>query len=759
MARSKLENALYESYVKGEMPRPVKPEPAKMRLTSSAQVRGNYDDGGASQLVKALAGFSDDLGKLFTGFKTRKDFEDQKAAEREYMNLTMEQRKQKIESGELSKFDTMYSAVFSRLYAEDMARASKEQITADIASGKLRFDSQEQLEQHLRSRRDQDLKGLNLSDFALDGYDAQFNAMRQEAGRLNARMRGQERYQRDMAVMQNKFLAEIKPGVTPDALKKLYDHMQLDGTFTDLEMHKPLSEAAQMLARQGRVDELKTMLGTKFAKDKDMGTLGDFLGDQSEILLKSAEAERLNKDQEAFEDTHGRMRQAAHNGQLLKFIGKKTLTLDSVDEYLDGIGVSRRVLTPTQKDNLIQMNANAIERQRAEADRRLAKAQRKMMMAGVIAEAARQWDMFGPSGVQDQLIMGDNGPQTITAASLLPKVQLMKEMELKREVDAGKLTPEDAQKKLLAAYARGGVNRNWSHTLKGVAAAGNILANPQDQGARQAFERAMSLATDMRRSMTPWLLENHVDGKERDLIYLGLTAKQYGQDPVQVVTRALANGVRSVPSKDVLKAIKDERLIPQATRLADMYANGLGMSSDEAIKKAKEDLTQFNLRVNGVSVPQLMPDMAPERQEQVVTRLLKKASANSLTKTKETDMYIEPFNEQSDVYMVRHKSGFAPVLGKDNQPIFVSKKEFLAESAALGNDELAAASNRAVQSDRGPGFKRGKPIDLSSQYTLGQQVDHVVQSMKPTTGLGRVLSESPDYKDMQNWRPKTRGNQ
>jgi len=755
MARSKLENALYESFVKGEMPRPVKPEVAKMRLTSSAQVRGQYDDGGASQLVKALSGFSDEMNRMFTGFKTRKDFENQKTAEREYMNLTMEERKKKIESGELSKFDTMYAAVFSRLYAEDMARASKEQVTADIASGKLRFDTPEALEQHLRQRRDEDLQGLSLSDFALDGYDAQFNQMRREAGQMNARMRGQERYQRDMAVMQNKFLAEIKPGVSSDSMKKLYDQMRLDGTFTDLEMHKPLSEAAQVLARQGRVEELKILLGTKFSDDAEMGTLGDYLGDQSEILMKSADAERLNKDQEAFEDTHGRMRQAAHNGQLLKFIGKKALTLDSVDEYLDSIGVSRRVLTPVQKDNLIQMNANAIERQRAEADRRLARAQRQMMMSGVLAEASRQWDMFGPSGVQDQLIMGENGPQTVTAASLLPKIQLMKEQEIRKEIMAGRMTEEDGQRKLMGAYARGGVNKNWSHTLRGVSAAGNIMANPEDQGSRQAFTRAMSLAKDMRRSMTPWLLENHIDGKERDLIYLGLTAEQHGQDAVQVVTRALANGVRSVSSKDVLKSVKDERLVAQATRLADMYVNGLGMSQKDAIEKAKEDLTQYNLKVNGVSVPRLSKEMEPERQEQVVTRILGKVSQEAHPAgIKASEMYIEPFNEQSDVFMVRHKNGFAPVIGKDGQPLFISRKQFMAESAALSDEELAAVSNKAVPTDRGPGFKRGKPLDLSNKYPLGQQIDHVVNSIKPTQGIGLGVSEAPNFNDMQNWKPK-----
>lgn len=719
MARSKLENALYESFVKGETPRFKKPQVANVGMNSSVQIANRRDDGGAAQLVKALSGISSTLAETSDRLLTDKITTETAQAEKDYLGLTLEQRKAKIQSGELNTKDPLYSGVFSHLWGEDAARSTREEIVSQIQTGQLKFKTPDELEKYMLERRDHDLTNYNGNEFALTGYDKQFNLMRHEAQRLNSTMRNKE--ERDQAIMgvRNKFLGSVKDGATPEELQRSFGILQHAGNFTDIEMHQQLAEVAQTLSRQGKTAQLEKLLGTQFSADKEFGTLGSYLGDNSEALIKNAKGENEKQRREAFEGTYASLLQSATEGKLNSFIGGRRADVASVYAYLDKNGV-KDVYSPEQVAGLVNHHNNALERQRAEAERNLARQQRASMQAQMQALAANQAHQFGRAGVTDQVYTDSNGVTHVVSADTLFKKEAANYTgKLDKLVADKQLTPEQAFAKKREFFARGGgVNEQWKDTLTfGVESAAQILANPNDKGARTNFDNALRLYGDLKGSATPWLADTHVSGKSKDVLNLALMAQARGQDPAMVVANAM-NSVeeRKVTYKDVSKVVKDDRLAGQVMDTAEMYARGLKMPIKDAIAKAKEDLTNYYPKVNGVAVPPITRNITPDKQEaalnSIVGRVAKEVSHDPANITLDT------FNQASGFYTMRYKNGFAPVLGKNNQPIVISKDELYKEVGALEEAALVKASGKALEGDRGAGFKRGKPIDLSSHSGL-----------------------------------------
>lgn len=735
MARSKIETALYESFVKGDLAKPAKAPVGKMGLNQSIQMRNTADDGGATQLVRALSSLSGDLQQLASKEVDRNAITQTSEAEKKYLSMTADERTQMIQSGALQQFDPVFNAAYSRLYGEDMVRRRRDEVLAKVQTGELKFQDDadgtaaQKMEKYLVDQRKTDLEGHGNNEYLVSGYDSYFNKLRQESFQINTMMRGREKRQASFTLSQSQFLARAKESnASPEVLQAEYKALQDRFVFTDDEMHKMVGEVAQTLARQGKTGELEKLLGTQFSKNQEYGNLGAYLGDNSEILLNTAKATNLKQRREAFEETYTDLRQAAHQGKLGGFLGTRTADPKAVYKWLEGKG-GRDLLEPTQIDSLLQMNAHTIERQKAEAERNIQRQQMAQMRASLQNNALTQALQYGRAGVSDQVTVDNNGVTHVMSADTLYKqAALTFNSKLEKLVADKKMSPDQAFKEQLSFYGKGGTNERWADTLKfGVGAAALVVANPNDQGARRTFDTAVQLYGQLKGSQMPWLADNHVSGKERDILNLAVAAQAAGQDPAQVVTRAMnVDNPRNVTSKEVGKVVKDERLLGRATEIANMYANGLGMPIKDAIAKAKEDLTGTYPKLNGVPVAPITRQMPPDKQEAVLSRLVEK----SVTPLKNlgvtpADVQLDTFNQASGFYTLRHKNGFAPVLDEKGTPMVITKKQMLEEVGLMEDELIRKNTSKAIPEDRGAGFKLGKPISLESTKTFDLNIPSV----------------------------------
>lgn len=757
--RSKIETALYESFVKGELNRPVAIKPGKMGLTQSVQVRGQYDDGGAGQLVSALSRLAPELQQMAGQMADRNTIRQQDEAKKQYLSMSMEERKTLAESGQLATYDPVYQAMFSRLWGEDVARKSRDEVMAQIQTGQLKFGSNEELEKHLEERRKSDMENYGGNEYALAGYDTHFQQLRQEASRVNSFMRGKERRDNDLQLVQSQLLGVAEEtGGNPAALAKTYEMLQMTGNFTDIEMHQRLSEVAQSLARKGKTAELEALLGTRFSKDEAFGNLSQFLGDNADVLTKTAAATNLQQRREAFEETYTNLRQAAHNGRLAGFIGSKSADPAAIYSWLEKQG-GRDLLEPTQIDSLIQMNVNTIERQRAQAERNLVRQQMASMRAALQQNALSQAMQFGRAGVTDQVMVDANGvTQVVSADSLWRQATLHFNQRTAQAVQEGKMTPQQAFVEQLSFYGKGGTNPEWEDKLKyGVSAFGLLQANPNDQNARRVATEALDLYARLKASGVSGLETRHVDGQSRKLLEAAVVAQRMNMDPVDVLNRYMNNpdAPTRVTAQEMLKAgVKEDRL-NDALSFAQVLAVGAGMPEKDAIREAKKYVTDYSLRLNGQTVHPITRQLPLEDQQASAERLLKGLGTRFAGKGVQADeLVLSAPNAAAGFYEVRLKGAYAPLRDEQGFPVVITKDDLMKEHTAEQERFLVEKSRKAIPTDRGPGFKRGTPIDLSPKHSLGEQIDHVVQNMKPTSGLGKALSEAPTYKDMQNWRPK-----
>lgn len=719
--RSKVETALYESFVKGEINRPQQIKPGKMGLTQSIQVRGQQDDGGATQLVRALSSISGELQQYSAKETDRNINIQQEEAQKKYLSMTMDERKVMAESGQLGQYDPVYSAMFSRLWGEDISRNTSDEVINKVRTGELKFGSNEELNKYLEDRRKTDLTNYGGNEYALAGYDHHFTKMRREATNINSYMRGHEKRQNDLQLVQSQLIGVAKDtDASPQALATTYQKLQATGHFTDLEMHQKMGEVAQSLARQGKTKQLEALLGTQFSRDKEFGNFGAFLGDNADVLTKTAKAENEKQRKEAFEGTYANLLQSATEGKLNSFIGGRRADVNSVYAYLEKNGV-KDVYSPEQVAGLVNHHNNALERQRAEAERNLMKQQLASIKAQAEASSREEFLRGGRPAMTDKTTVGPNGEiRVIDADTAYKKVATQFNNDIDQQVAKGLLTPKQAFDKKLSIYGNGGTNPQWVDQLKfGMQAAPMAAADPNNKQARQAFETAVATYGELKKSNMPGIASLHTSGKERDLLNLAVAAQSRGQDPLMIVSRAMnTESEVNIPHKDVAKLVKDERLQADVYSTATMYARGLGMPVKDAIKLAADDLKDKYLKVGGSMVQPITRNLPVERQEEAIGRIVSKtvaplgfdASAVSL----------DTFNPASGFYTLRHKNGFAPVLDAKGKPLVITKDSLFAESKLIDDEYLAKNTTKAIPTDRGKGFKQGKPIDLSSNYGLGE---------------------------------------
>lgn len=717
--RSKLENALYESFVKGELNRPANIKPGKMGLTQSVQVRNRYDDGGAGQLVSALSRMVPELQQLAGQMADRNTVRQMDEAKQKYLSMSMEERKSLAESGQLATYDPVYQAMFSRLWGEDLARKSRDDVMAQIQTGQLKFGTGEELEKYLEDRRKTDLENYGGNEFALAGYDTHFQQLRQEAGRTNAFMRGRERRENDLQLVQSQLLGVAEEtGGNPAALAKTYEMLQMTGNFTDIEMHQRLSEVAQSLARKGKTAELAALLGTRFSKDEAFGDLSQFLGDNADVLTKTAAATNLQQRREAFEETYTNLRQAAHNGKLAGFIGSKSADPASIYSWLEKQG-GRDLLEPTQIDSLIQMNVNTIERQRAEAERNLVRQQMASMRAALQQNALNQAMQFGRAGVTDQVMVDSNGvTQVVSADSLWRQATLNFNQRVTQAVQQGKLTPQQAFVEQLSFYGKGGTNPEWEDKLKyGVSAFGLLQANPDDQNARKVANEALDLYARLKASGVAGMETRHVDGQSRKLLEAAIVAQRMNLDPVSVLGRYMNNPdapVR-VTAQEMLKAgVKEDRL-NDAMSFAQVLTVGAGMPEKDAVREAKKYVNDYSLKLNGQTVHPITRQLPLEEQQASAERLLKGLGDRFKAQGVRSDeLVLSAPNAAAGFYEVRLKGAFAPLRDEKGFPVVITKDDLLKEHAAEQERILVENSRKAVA-----GTKPPKPNPFSQPIGTG----------------------------------------
>lgn len=704
--RSKIETALYESFVKGEMPRPVAPKPAQVGLTSSVQIKGNFNDGGAGQLINALSKIAPELQQMAGQMADRETVRQMNEAKKQYLSMTLEERKALTESGQLAQFDPVYQAMFSRLWGEDVARKSKEEIVTGLQTGNLKFGSSEELDKFLEDRRKQDLTNYQGNEYALAGYDTHFNQLRQEAGRVNSYLRGQEKRASDTQLAQSQLIGVAKETSSdPLSLMVTYRQLQQAGHYTDIEMHKMMSEVAQTLARQGKTKELESLLGSKFAKDENFGSLGDFLGDNAEVLKKNAEAVDLNQARQAFEETFTDLRQAAHNGKLASVLGVRSVDPKSLYGWIEKKTGRRDILEPTQMDSLIQMNASSIERQLAEAERAAMRAQMAKMRAALQQNALAQAQQFGRAGVTDQVTVDANGvTHVVSADTLYTQAALTFNQQLAQEVKAGKKTTDQAFVEQLNFYGKGGNNPEWEDRLKhGVGAFSILAANPNDENAKKVAMGALDLYARLKGSGAAGLEGRHVNVEARKLLEAGVVAQRMNLNPVDVIGRVMQNpdAPVKVTGKELLKAGIPEGRLREAMDFAHVLNVGMGMPEREAVKEAKRYTTEYALKVNGSTVFPITRQMTLEDQQAAAQRLLKGYAEQFKAQGVTPDgLVLDSPNAAAGFYSVRVKGAFAPLRDAKGNPVVITKEDLLKERAAEEERQLVARSKKALDPNK-----------------------------------------------------------
>lgn len=704
--RSKLETALYESFVKGEMPRPVAPKPAQVGLTSSVQVKGAYNDGGAGQLINALSKIAPELQQMAGQMADRETVRQMDEAKKQYLSMTMEERKALTESGQLAQRDPVYQAMFSRLWGEDVARKSQEEIVTGLQTGNLKFGSNEELEKYLEDRRKNDLANYNGNEYALAGYDTHFQRLRQEAGQINSYLRGKEQRANDMRLTQSQLLGVAKETSNdPVALMATYHQLQQVGHYSDIEMHNMMSEVAQTLARQGKKGDLAKLLDIRFSNDEKFGTLGDFLGDNAEVLKKNADAVDLNNARQAFEETFTDLRQAAHNGKLASALGVRSVDPKSLYSWVEKKTGRRDILEPAQMDGLIQMNANSLERQKAEAERAAMRAQMAKMRAALQQNALAQAQQYGRAGVTDQVTVDANGvTHVVSGDTLYKQAALTFNEQLAREVQAGKKTPQQAFEEQLSFYGKGGSNPEWEDRLKyGVGAFSVLAANPNDQNARKVAMGALDLYAQLKGSKVAGLDARHVDGQSRQLLEAGIVAQRMNLNPVDVISRVMQNpdAPVKVTGKELLKAGIPEGRLKEALDFAHVLNVGMGMPEKDAIKEAKRYTTDYALKVNGGTVFPITRQMSLDDQQAAAQRLLKgyaeQFKAQGVTPE---GLVLDSPNAAAGFYSVRIKGAFAPLRDAKGNPVLITKDDLLKENAAEQERQLVARSKKALNPNK-----------------------------------------------------------
>lgn len=365
-------------------------------------VKARFDprDSSAYQLAEALGAKSVQQG--LADALSRSQENDVKNAKTDINSLTAGQLAEKVKSGEiLASKSPVYRATIEHVDGENDVNKVEQELTSKLTRGEI-FKDPEDLEDYLIKERNKALAGK--SQFAIAGFDKSWAQFRQRAAVANNKAIDGQYMEKNQQVAADSFSKELddskREGLQPaDKVTRLigkYDLLRSSSVLSsDKSQERALKDIALRLSSDGDTETLKLFLDTKLPNNGP--SIRAKLGTQdSEIILKSGEANLDKKIREVTDDEFLPLREQANEGidpatfdkRLEEFYQPRKKYISS--ETVAGLKQRNRAAVAQKAATLEKINKKLVEDNED--------AQAVQLMEQRIADGKPVMDLTTPSG-------------------------------------------------------------------------------------------------------------------------------------------------------------------------------------------------------------------------------------------------------------------------------------------------------------------------------------------------------------------------
>ena len=609
----------------------------------------------AEQIATALGNLSPTLGKIGTYMaeKGRKEAEQQ--AQVKLQQLTIEDAKSLVDSGEMAEYDNPYfQEAFQRQYGVRLGLHEGRKLSAKFNDT---YDPRQGgVEDFIAQNMEADIEGIQQNPLVEGGFsdamEETLNTLRGEATKRTAVAYQKDKLDGVYETFEAEFAGRLESAKTPEAREQAIedgyqairshypDHKQLLN-LSNSDQDSVVMQLAAKYAREGQQDVVEKLL------TDDRGGIGAIINKRGKV---GAEASKiLSESISNYEDDN---RKRTFDERMDYFYTSEKGTMDE-DALVQWHQENPGALSDAKVQSLIRNNRNAQDRQRAElkakqdtAALRATQHRERMDMvnAGMEALLAGQ-----AHNMPNMVVTKDNGEQELmTGEEVIEETQAYLENEwIHKQVEGSENPGEEAFNMLTEIYSKNPnlKNEQWERTLENasgaLSAAGALDGGSIPPKLKEGYQLYQRLS-----SRNPGLRDSMITTKDKDVYEAIRIGEQYMglsfEDSVASAFKQQVN--KDIEENPSIQARYDE--VDTAVASLDGWMDGWGSVKNdsyvstelrkigrhiarsggptglqEATKRFKEEHTFINgwaVPTQGKNVPNDFKEIAEEKIQRYV---------------------------------------------------------------------------------------------------------------------------------------------
>jgi hypothetical protein len=263
------------------------------QMVQAQSAETNLAGNKAYQLASALG--SPMVQKGIEDYQKSQDAKDKTAAEEFSNSNTVGSVGEQIKSGDLlHSHSAVFNAAVQSTWGKNIQAGLERETLSDISTGKLKFDTSEELDSYLLGKRNDLVAGQ--SHFAIAGFDAGWNAFTGKAANTNTKLRNDEAVARGQGEAGTAMLNTIQevtastftgdPVAAANAIVEKHKFNNGTHLTSEADRAKNLLNAVEQVAGTGNSKVLKALLDTPLDSGQTVG--GVIGGNQATITTSKA---------------------------------------------------------------------------------------------------------------------------------------------------------------------------------------------------------------------------------------------------------------------------------------------------------------------------------------------------------------------------------------------------------------------------------------------------------------------------------------
>ena len=435
------------------------PQQAGLQAVSAPDLqtqRARFDpnDSGAFQLAKALGALPvEQVNTQIRAVADAQFHEDRQAAQEFFNKNGMDVVKKMIDDKSIMAIQSpAFNAALQHIYGENLQAQQVRDMHSDLASGKLKLNTDAEVQDYMTKMRNEALTGQ--SQYAIAGYDKHYANSLGTTLDTNRKIIDHEARQRAMVegsdAMANEALRVTAQDYKGDAVGGLlakYKLLRDTSLFNNETATKVLMQTVESIASSGNTDLVRKLLDGKLDN-----------GATVKATITLPEADRLFHHAEVVNDKNNHLRVQSEMRPFMDSADTGKLDLKGFNEWAR---TNERWLPPGTEHSIRSMNQSAIDRLQRENDRAalIAAAEKSVSLAKAGVDAAVRSNAYGTYTAGPVLTTTgewkkfDSDSAAVESAKALIQEQGLTESKATRVWSMNNIVDPEAQKQLQAGVA------------------------------------------------------------------------------------------------------------------------------------------------------------------------------------------------------------------------------------------------------------------------------------------------------------------